>query len=67
MSWTALDGVIACEIRAKAKDEGKEWQLLANVIGRLADRFPSVVESINIQLAAPPPEPAKKRRARKKR
>jgi hypothetical protein len=59
-----VDGVIACEIRTP-KDEGKEWQLLAAVLGRLADRFPAVVESINIQLVAPPPEPVKKKRRRK--
>lgn len=66
MSWTAIDGVIACEIRARGADEGKEWQLLANVIGRLADRFPAFVESINIQLAAPPVEPARKKRRKKR-
>lgn len=65
MNWTSVDGLIACEIRAKAKDEGKEWQLLTAVIGRLADRFPAVVESINIQLVAPPVEPVKKRRRRR--
>jgi hypothetical protein len=67
MNWTEIEGVIACEIKAKAKDEGKEWQLLANVIGRLADRFPACVESINIQLAAPPAEPAKKKRRKARR
>ena len=65
MSWTPLEGMIACEIRARAKDEGKEWQLLAAVIGRLADRFPALVEGIHIQLAAPPPEPVRKKRRRK--
>src|SRR5262245_52192540 len=61
MSWADAEGVVACEIKSP-KDEGKEWQLLTNIIGRLADRYPAVVESINIQLAAPPPEPAKRRR-----
>ena len=61
MSWVEVDGVIACEIRTP-KDEGKEWQLLTAVVGRLADRFTAGVESINIQLIAPPPEPVKKRR-----
>ena len=65
MSWTPLEGMIACEIRARAKDEGKEWQLLAAFIGRLADRFPALVEGIHIQLAAPPPpKPARKKRRR---
>jgi len=65
MKWTATGGLIACEIRSP-KDEGKEWQLLSAVIGRLADRFPALVEAINIQLDAPPPPPRKKRRARRR-
>jgi len=65
MNWVAVDGVIACEIRTP-KDEGKEWQLLAAVIGRLADRFAAEVESINIQLVAPPPEPPRRKRRRKR-
>ena len=63
MNWVEVDGLIACEIRTP-KDKGKEWQLLTAVVGRLADRFPGAVESINIQLIAPPPEPVKKRRKR---
>jgi hypothetical protein len=61
MSWTATQGIVACELKAP-RDEGKEWQLLTNFVGRLADRYPALVESINIQLAAPPPEPAKRKR-----
>jgi len=64
MNWVEVDGLIACEIRTP-RDEGKEWQLLTAVVGRLADRFPAAVESINIQLIAPPPEPVKKRRRRR--
>ena len=64
MNWMEAEGVIACEIRTP-RDEGKEWQLLAAVIGRLADRFPALVESINIQLTAPPPEPKKRRRRKR--
>jgi hypothetical protein len=64
MNWVEAEGIIACEIRTP-KDEGKEWQLLAAVIGRLADRFTGAVESINVQLAAPPPEPKKKTRRRR--
>lgn len=64
MSWSYAEGVIACEIRSP-KEQGKEWQLLTNVIGRLADRYPALVESINIQLAAPPePKPRRRRRAK---
>ena len=61
MNWITAEGVIACEIRTP-RDPGKEWQLLAAVVGRLADRFPALVESINIQLAAPAPPPVKKKR-----
>jgi hypothetical protein len=66
MNWTATEGIIACEIRTP-RDEGKEWQLLSNVIGRLSDRFPDLVESINIQLAPRAVEPAKKKRKKRKR
>ncbi|MGE5616304.1 MAG: hypothetical protein ACM3X5_05255 [Bacillota bacterium] len=68
MAWSDADGVISCTLRSP-REEGKEWQLLTNVVGRLADRFPAYVESINIQLTAPPPPPAKrkKRKASKKR
>ena len=65
MNWVEAEGVIACEIKTP-KDEGKEWQLLTAVIGRLADRFPGAVESINVQLTAPPPEPPKKRPRRRR-
>lgn len=64
MTWSSAEGIIACEIRAP-RDEGKEWQLLSNVIGRLADRFASVVEGINIQLEAPAPEPVKRKRKKR--
>lgn len=64
MLWTPAEGIIACEIRSP-KDPGKEWQFLTNLVGRLADRYPSVVEGINIQLTAPPPAPVKRKRRRK--
>jgi hypothetical protein len=64
MNWTSAEGIIACEIRSP-RDEGKEWQFLSNVVGRLSDRFPDFVESINIQLAPRAVSPPKrKRRAR---
>ena len=63
MKWTAVDGAIACEIRASVAEE--EWQLLSAVVGMLARRFPSEAESIHVQLIAPPPEPPKRRRRRK--
>jgi hypothetical protein len=61
MSWSYAGGVIACEVRSP-KDPGKEWQLLTNVVGRLADRYPALVESIHIQLSPPPEAPAKRKR-----
>lgn len=63
MKWEESAGVLACEIRTP-REEGKEWQLLTNFIGRLVDRYPALVQGINIQVDAPPPEPAKKRRKR---
>jgi hypothetical protein len=63
MKWMDTGGVIACEIRTP-REEGKEWQLLTNFVGRLVDRFPALVQGINIQVDAPPPEPVKKRRKR---
>ncbi len=32
MNWTDAAGVIACEIKSP-RDEGKEWQFLANIVG----------------------------------
>jgi hypothetical protein len=65
MTWADAQGVVACEIKSP-HDEGKEWQLLTNVVGRLADRYPAVVESINIQLTAPAQEPKRKGRRRRR-
>ena len=64
MVWTGTEGIIACEIRSP-REEGKEWQFLTNLVGRLADCYPEFVESINIQLTAPPVVPVKKKRRRK--
>jgi hypothetical protein len=63
MSWSYAGGVVSCEIRTP-RDEGKEWQLLTNVVGRLADRYAEVVESINIQLTKAPEVPKRKKRRR---
>jgi hypothetical protein len=64
MNWAPSPGVIACAIKSP-KEQGKEWQLLSAVIGRLADRFPAYVAGVNIQLDAPPPAPTKRKRRRK--
>jgi len=66
MKWEDMNGVLACEIRSP-RDEGKEWQLLTAFVGRLVDRFPALVQGINIQVDAPPPEPVKKRRKKASR
>ena len=63
MNWSVGAGAIACEIHSP-KQEGTEWQILTAVVGRLAQRFPALVEGINIQLPAPEPEPRRKRRRR---
>lgn len=65
MKWEETGGVVACEIRSP-REEGKEWQLLTNFVGRLVDRFPSLVQGINIQVDAPPPQPPR-RKTRKPR
>jgi hypothetical protein len=65
MNWTATEGIIACEIHSP-RDEGKEWQMLSNVVGRLSDRFPDFVESINIQLMPRPVEAPKRKKKRRK-
>lgn len=66
MNWVNAEGIIACEIRTP-RDEGKEWQLLSNVVGRLSDRFPDFVESINIQLAPRPAAPPRRKGPARKR
>ena len=65
MNWTSAEGIIACEIKSP-RDEGKEWQFLGNFVGRLSDRFPDFVESINIQLAPRPAEPVKRKRKKRR-
>jgi hypothetical protein len=70
MNWIATPGVIACEIRTALRrggdnEKAKEWQFLSNLVGRLADRYPALVESVNIQLEAPPPAPAPRKRRRR--
>jgi hypothetical protein len=64
MKWTAVDGAIACEIRAPVVEE--EWQLLSAVVGMLARRFPAAAESIHVQLIAPPAVPVKRKRRKRK-
>jgi len=67
MTWEPTEGgLIACQIRSP-KDDNQEWQLLEKVVGRIAARFPSVVESVNIQLDLPPEEPPKRRKGSKRR
>lgn len=48
INWDARMGVITCEILSPQKP-GREWQILSNLIGRLADRYPDLVHSINIE------------------
>lgn len=67
MNWDCSEGVIVCEVLSPHKP-GSEWRLFHAFIGRLADRYSSSIQSINIQFAAPfTPEPKRPRKKRRKR
>ncbi len=63
INWTHDRGVISCEILSPSKP-GSEWQILSNLIGRLAARFAESVHSINIQFVEPQPKAVAKRARR---
>ena len=48
MNWSDSGGLILCEIKSPQKP-GAEWQLLGALVGRLADRYAGLVQSITIQ------------------
>jgi len=56
INWDSQMGVITCEILSPKM--GDEWKLLSSFVGRLANRFSGLVQSVNIQFE----EPAKARR-----
>jgi len=64
MKWLDAAGAIACEIHAPEPTE--EWQLLSAGGGMLARRFPRGAESIHVQLIAPPEEPVRRKRRKKR-
>lgn len=62
MNWLPMDGIIHCEVLSPRKPGG-EWRLFSAFMGRLADRYPSLISAINIQFPdAAPKSPAAKRR-----
>jgi hypothetical protein len=63
MNWSHAEGVISCAILSPHKP-GTEWRLLSALIGRLADKYPSVIHSIGIQFpdAGTPDAKGKRRR-----
>ena len=63
MNWSHHSGVIVCEILSPKKP-GHEWQLLSALLGRLADRQATLINSINIQFPDAVPEPTKAPRRR---
>jgi hypothetical protein len=61
MNWSYCDGVIACTILSPRKP-GREWQLLRDFLGRIADRYADRVLSISIQFPDAAPKEGKARR-----
>lgn len=55
MKWSHEDGVITCSIYSPKKP-GMEWKFFSAFVGRLADRFPGKIQSINIQFPGDPPK-----------
>jgi hypothetical protein len=64
MTWSALDGIINCEVISPRKP-GREWQFFSAFLGRLADRYAEQIVAINIQfprMSLEPHRAIKKRR-----
>jgi hypothetical protein len=68
MNWSENHGVISCEVLSPQKP-GREWQLFAAFLGRLADRYADRIAAINIQFpeAIPMPVAPMRRRRRGRR
>ena len=61
-----VDGLILCDVLSPYKTGG-EWRLLSAFIGRLADKYAGLIQSIAVQFPdAAPPERPKRRRARRR-
>jgi hypothetical protein len=65
LNWSMSEGVITCEILTPGKP-GEEWKLLGAFIGRLADKYPDSVHSIQIQFPDAAAAPVNPRRSRPK-
>ncbi len=64
VNWTHKAGVIDCDVISPRKP-GSEWQLLGALIGRLAHKYPGLVQSIGIHFpGAEAPKPTRRRRRR---
>jgi hypothetical protein len=66
LKWSHADGVINCEVLSPRKP-GTEWRLFSAFLGRLADRYPDQILSINVQFPqaySRPTPPGKRRRRR---
>jgi hypothetical protein len=50
MNWSYSEGIVTCEILSPQRPDS-EWQFLRAWIGRLADKYSDIVESINVQLS----------------
>ena len=66
MKWSHEDGVITCSIYSPKKP-GMEWKFFSAFVGRLADRFPGKIQSMNIQFPGELPGPARPRRKPRRR
>ena len=53
MNWSHQGGLIVGEVRSPRKP-GAEWRLLGALIGRLADKYAPLVQSISIQFPDTP-------------
>ncbi len=66
MNWSSSHGVISCEV-LRPRKPGREWQLFAAFLGRLADRYADHIAAINIQFPESIPMQADSPRRRRRR
>ncbi len=65
MNWQVVHGVITCEVISPRKPGG-EWHMFSAFLGRLADRYASMIEAINIQFPGVAGQVRKRRRVRRR-
>lgn len=61
ITWKRAYGVIVCLVHTRKP--GSEWQIISQLIGRLADRYADKVVAINVEF--PDPEPPKEERKKR--